>query len=79
MQIVQLYIDGQKVEMFSDESIQLTSSIKMSEIYLKYLQTTRRHLIFLHQRLIIKYLNTTIITLFKMVMMQGLEVKQLLN
>jgi hypothetical protein len=43
MQTIQLYVDGQRVEMFSDESIQLTSSIQdvrdISKIFTDYSQT----------------------------------------
>jgi hypothetical protein len=43
MQIVQLYVDGQKVEMFSDESIELTSSIQnvkdISKVFTDYSQS----------------------------------------
>ena len=43
MQTIQLYVDGQRVEMFSDEGIQLTSSIQdvkdISKIFTDYSQT----------------------------------------
>ena len=43
MQIVQLYVDGQKVEMFSDENIELTSSIQnvkdISKVFTDYSQS----------------------------------------
>lgn len=43
MQILQLYVDGQKVEMFSDESIELTSSIQnvkdISKVFTDYSQS----------------------------------------
>jgi len=43
MQIVQLYVDGQRVEMFSDESIELTSSIQnvkdISKVFTDYSQS----------------------------------------
>lgn len=43
MQTIQLYVDGQRVEVFSDESIQLTSSIQdvrdISKIFTDYSQT----------------------------------------
>lgn len=43
MQTIQLYVDGQRVEMFADESIQLTSSIQdvrdISKIFTDYSQT----------------------------------------
>ena len=43
MQVIQLYIDGQRVDMFEDESIQLTSSIQdikdISKVFTDYSQT----------------------------------------
>jgi hypothetical protein len=43
MQVIQLYIDGQRVDMFEDESIQLTSSIQdvkdISKVFADYSQT----------------------------------------
>ena len=43
MQVIQLYIDGQRLDMFEDESIQLTSSIQdikdISKVFTDYSQT----------------------------------------
>jgi hypothetical protein len=60
MQTIELYIEGQRVELFKDESVSLTQSYRMQKTQQRYLQTSLNHLQYQLQKQIIRYLNIII-------------------
>jgi hypothetical protein len=76
MQNIELYIEGQRVELFKDESVSLTQSIQNVRIFLKYLQTFLKRLQYQLLKQIIRYLSIIITLALKMVLM--VELKKML-
>jgi hypothetical protein len=68
MQTIELYIQGQRVELFKDESVSLTQSIQ-NQTFLNRLQ-------YQLQKQIIRYLSIIITLTLKMVLM--VELKKML-
>jgi hypothetical protein len=81
--VIQLYIEGQRVELFKDESVTITDSIQnvkdIEKVFTaftqsfstlkRYLLPLLNHLAYPHLKLTIRYLSTIIILISQMVLM----------
>ena len=70
MQQIQLYIEGERVDMFDFESVTITTLLKTLKILVKYLLSFLKRSLYLQVKLIIRYLNIITIVIFKMDLMQ---------
>ena len=73
MQKIQLYIEGQRVDMFSDESVSITDTIQNVKDIGKYLQHFQKRLAYQRVKQTIKYLSIIIILILLECLMQGLK------
>jgi hypothetical protein len=76
MQTIELYIEGQRVDMFKDESVSLTQSIQNVKDISKIFTDFSKHLQYQLQKQIIRYLSIIITLALKMVLM--VELKKML-